>query len=52
VLRWRPREGKKILVNETAIEWEDALRLDEIALMLLRLNHVASFIVNADHYVM
>jgi hypothetical protein len=52
VLRWFPREGKKILVMKVRSKWEDALRLDEIALVLVCFDHVARVIVNANNGIM
>jgi hypothetical protein len=38
-------------VSKRAVWWQASLRFFEIALVLVRLNHVASIIVNADHFV-
>ncbi len=46
VLRWFPRWCKKILLGESAT------KLNEIADVLVRFDHVASIIVNANHSIM
>jgi hypothetical protein len=52
VLRWSPRKGKKFRLIKCESKSEDVQGLDEIARVLVRFDHVASVIINANDGIM